>query len=61
VKDTFSRGEGFCKTKTSDWRFSRIAKAVLGKYRLKKKAKQGLGKRKRVKTCKCCQCCFRYA
>jgi hypothetical protein len=36
----FPRGKAFCKAKSSDWRFARAAIAVLGKYMLKKKAKQ---------------------
>jgi hypothetical protein len=36
----FPAREGFCKAKTSDGRFARVANAVLGKYRLEKKAKQ---------------------
>jgi hypothetical protein len=36
----FQRGRASYKAKSSDWGFARAASAVLGKYRLEKKAKQ---------------------
>jgi hypothetical protein len=36
----FPRGEAPYKAKSSDWRLARATRAMLGKYRLKKKAKQ---------------------
>ena len=42
----FLRAEASYKVKSSDGRFARAANAVLGKYRLEKKAKQWPGKGK---------------
>jgi hypothetical protein len=36
----FLRGKASYKAKSSDRRFARVTNAVLGKYRLEKKAKQ---------------------
>jgi hypothetical protein len=36
----FLRAKASYKVKSSEWSFSRVANAVLGKHRLEKKAKQ---------------------
>jgi hypothetical protein len=38
----FLRGKASYKVKSSDWRFARVTKAVLGKYRLETASQRGL-------------------